>query len=232
MLVNHLISQASEASGDFSAGPGGSAGLSSKAREKLQEELAASTGAFMLAVAQNGFRRMFPAQAVPKTLEEMMQEPRAFLFSQYLERYGGYQQQRDFGVMMFMLSQIADQMLAGNYLGAMDRLSLMIVAIEQAAQDSGKWEVAYTLSLFPDPPHTIFQGRSTPYNFRVRAWAPLCPAPWATVALAYLKEADSILARRSEANANAPPPKATDDGAEPPKKPRRPRFPKAPKADK
>ena len=59
MLVNHLISQASEASGDFSVGFGGSTGLSSKGsakREKLQEELAASTGAFMLAVAQNGFR--------------------------------------------------------------------------------------------------------------------------------------------------------------------------------
>ena len=234
-LVNHLISQASEASADFGGAPGSSASLSSKGsakREKLQEELAASAGAFMLAVAQNGFRRMYPSMPVPRDLEALMQEPRAFQFSQYLERYGGYQQQRDLGVMMFMLCQVADLMLAGNYLGAMDRLALVMVAVEQAAQDAGRWEVAYTLSLFPDPPHTVFQSRGTPYNPRVRAWAPLCPTPWATVALAYLKEADSILARRTEANAGAAPPKGADDGGEQPKRPRRPRFPKAPKQDK
>ena len=152
---------------------------------KVQEELAAHTGAFMLAVAQNGFRRMFPSQPVPRTLEELMQEPRPFQFSAYLERYGGYQQQRDLGVMMFMLSQVADLMLAGNYLGAMDRLALVLVSIS-----------------------------------------------WATVALAYLKEADSSLARRNKANAGAPPPKAGDEGGEPPKRPRRPCFPKAPKQDK
>ena len=69
---------------------------------------------------------------------------------------------------MFMLTQVADLMLAGNYRRPMDRLALVLICREQAAQDAGRWEVAYTLSLFPNPPHTVFQSRATPYNPRMR----------------------------------------------------------------
>ncbi|CAE7910390.1 hypothetical protein AK812_SmicGene4706 [Symbiodinium microadriaticum] len=63
-----------------------------------------------------------------------------------------------------------------------------------------KFEVGFTLSLFAEPPHQIFTNRGSPHNPRLRAFAPLCPAAWATTALAFLKETDVILSRRQEAS--------------------------------
>ncbi|OLP96890.1 hypothetical protein AK812_SmicGene20848 [Symbiodinium microadriaticum] len=203
-LVTHLI-QASEASGDFGAGPS-SSGLSSRAsakREKLQSELAQRTGNFMLAVAQNGFKRMYPSEAVPHSLEEFGREPRRFTFAQYLERHGGYQHHKDLGLIMFMVSQVADTLISGSREGALDLLSLLMVCLEQASLDNGKFEVAYTLSLFAEPPNQVFTSRGHAQNSRLRAFAPLCPPTWATTALAFLKETDTILARRNEAAGGA-----------------------------
>ncbi|CAE7257709.1 unnamed protein product [Symbiodinium microadriaticum] len=138
--------------------------------------------------------------------------PAPFRFTEYVERYGGYQQQRELGLIQYMLCQITDLLLSGEVEGTLDLLSLMHVALEQAAQDHGKWEVAYVLSLFPDPELSgqVFQNCSSSQNPRLKAWAPLCPAPWATPALAYLKEADAIMARRSEAVGAAQPRKPAD----------------------
>ena len=86
------------------------------------------------------------------------------------------------------------------------------------------------LSLFPDPPRQVFQSRSSAQNPRLKAWAPLCPALWATTALACLKEADAIMARRSEA-VGATQPRKPADPEEPKKPPRKPRFPKPPKQE-
>ncbi|CAE7299501.1 Ttll6a [Symbiodinium microadriaticum] len=169
----------------------------------IQAELSMQTGNFMLAVAQNGHRRMFPTEAVPKSLEELRREPRRFTFSQYLERHGGYQHQKDLGLIMYMVCQVSDMLLAGSEEGALDLLSLLMVCLEQAALDHGKFEVAYTLSLFAEPPSQVFSNRGTPQNPRLRAFAPLCPLTWATTALAFLKETDSILARRNEASGGA-----------------------------
>ncbi|CAE7647543.1 unnamed protein product [Symbiodinium sp. KB8] len=230
-LVTHLI-QASEASGDFGAGPS-SSGLSSRAsakREKLQSELAQRTGNFMLAVAQNGFKRMYPSEAVPHSLEEFGREPRRFTFAQYLERHGGYQHHKDLGLIMFMVSQVADTLISGSREGALDLLSLLMVCLEQASLDNGKFEVAYTLSLFAEPPNQVFTSRGHAQNSRLRAFAPLCPPTWATTALAFLKETDTILARRNEAAGGASSSGRTteDPPAAPKKAPRKPRFPRKP----
>ena len=232
-LVGHLI-QASEASGDFASGPS-SAGLSSRAsakREKLQAELSLQTGNFMLAVAQNGHRRMFPTEAAPKSLDELRREPRKFTFSQYLERHGGYQHQKDLGLIMYMVCQVSDMLIAGSEEGALDLLSLLMVCLEQAALDHGKFEVAYTLSLFAEPPSQVFSNRGAPQNPRLRPFAPLCPPTWATTALAFLKETDTILARRNEASGGATSSghTARDEQENAPKRaPRKPRFPRPPK---
>ena len=234
LLVNHLIAQASENSGDFGGGAAGSSSLSSKGtarRDRLQAELAEHTGNFMLAVVQMGFRRMYPAGQQPRSLEEVRANPPPFRFQDYIERYGGYGQQRDLGLVAFMVSQIADLLISGEVEGALDSLSLLLVALEQAAQDSGKWEVAYALSMFPDPPSQVFQSRPSPHNARLRAWAPLCPAPWCTTTLAYLKEADAILARRTEALSSASRKTDASDKEEPKRPPRKPRFPRKPKQE-
>ena len=94
---------------------------------------------------------MFASEPVPRSVEELRQEPRRFTFGQHLERYGGYQSQRELGLVMHMLTQVADTLLAGETEAALDLISLMMVCVEQVAQDGGKWEVGYTLSLFPEP---------------------------------------------------------------------------------
>ena len=79
------------------------------------------------------------------------------------------------------------------------RTGAFMVAVAQ-----GRTDVSFTLSLFPDPPPQVFHNRSAAYNPRAKAWAPLCPALWATTALAYLKETDAIMARRAEAFCGTP----------------------------
>ena len=225
----HLI-QSSEVGPSGQGAPGLSSKGSAK-RERLLAELAERNGSFMLPVAQQGFRRMYPSENVPRTLDEFRAEPRRFTFGQYLERYGGYGAQRELGLTMHMTTQIADVLLSGETDAALDLLALMMTCLEQVCQDGGKWEVGYTLSLFPEPAHQVFSSRGSPQNPRLRAWAPLCPAPWATTALAFLKEADNIIARRHEASGSATssgkPPDTDPAAKKPPKKPSFPRKPKA-----
>ena len=153
----------------------------------------------------------------PGSLAELRSSPAPFRFTEYVERYGGYQHQRELGLIQYMLCQVTDLLLSGEVDGTLDLLSLMHVAVEQAAQDHGKWEVAYVLSLFPDPPGQVFQSRSSAQNPRLKAWA-------------YLKEADAIMARRSEAVGVAQPKKPADQ--EEPKRPSRKfRFPRPPKQE-
>ena len=235
LLVNHLIAQAAENSGDFGvSGPGG-ASLSSRGsakREKLLSELEAHTGSFMVSVMQTGFRRMNPTAPLPRSLDDFRASPPPFRFTEYFEKYGGFGQQRELGLVAYMVAQVADMLMSGEVEGSLDLLSLLLVSLEQANQDHGKWDVAFTLSLFPDPPVQLFQNRSSVHNPRLKAWAPLCPAPWATVALAYLKEADSILQRRQEAATPGGRKQEADDAEQPKRPPRKPRFPKGPRQEK
>ena len=115
-----------------------------------------------------------------------------------------------FGSINVLLAQIANLMLSGNYLRAMDRLALVLVAIEQAAQDAGKWEVAYTLSLFPDPPRTVFQSRGTPYNPGLRAWlGTVVPGSLGYRCTCLLKRSGSLLEGTKRTQAPLPQRQAT-----------------------
>ena len=228
-LVAHLIGQ-QDPMMDWSGG-GLSMSLSSKgtkARERLMQELANKNGTFFLQVAQNAFRRLRPSESPPKALADF---PRKAFFSKYMERQGGFAGQRDLGLTMWLLSQVADAMICQEPAHAQDLLALAMVALEQVAQDGGKWELGYLLSLQEDPPGTILSTKATSTNPRMRAFAPLCPQPWATVALSYLREMDVISSRRAEASSSSTR-KATEREEEDPRPApkRRPKFPKKPKA--
>ncbi len=68
-------------------------------------------------------------------------------------------------------------------------------------------DLAYQLTLLEDPPSQLWGYRSGGnLNPRLRAFAPLCPQRWATIALAYLKEVDYIATRRTDLNKKAAPP--------------------------
>ena len=193
-------------------------------RERLQRELTARSGAFFLTVMQNAFRRLKPANPVPATLEELAQTDFAML--QYLERYGNYAGARDLGVVQYALSFIVDAAVKGDLEGIREHLALTVLALEQAAQDQGRWDMAFLMLLVDEAPQSMFtyKGASVAQTGRLRAFAPLCPQKWATIALAYIKEVDYIQSKRLEIakKAGAPPP------LQPPAAPKKKgRFPKA-----
>ena len=117
-------------------------------RERLLNELAQRKGNFMLRVAQNAFRRLKPVDPVPAKLDEFGAKP---IFAKYLERQGGFSGARDLELIMWLLAQVADQMLQQDHQGAMELMALVLVTL-QAAMDGNEWEVAWLLSLQEDPP--------------------------------------------------------------------------------
>jgi hypothetical protein len=114
-------------------------------REKLMADLSSRKGSFLLKVAQNAYRRLKPTEVLPPDLPSFQGKA---VFTKYLERQGGFGgAQRDLGLVMWLLANVADQMVAGDQKGAQEMLALTLVALEQVAQDGGKWEVGWLLSL-------------------------------------------------------------------------------------
>ena len=228
-LVSHLVSQAD--SGESSLGPTSGALLGTRGatkREKLQEQLASRSGNFLLQVSQQALRRLAPSEPAPVAREDLA--ARRPLFTAYAERFGGYGHQRSLGIVFWLLANIADTLVAGDVAGAEELVALSLIAVEQAAQDNGSWDIGYLLCLLEDPPHQLFQHRPQSQNPRLRAFGGLTPQAWATTTLSYVREIDLIQTRRAE-TVGAPKAKAaaseTDTAAS--AKPRRPRFPKKPK---
>ena len=193
--------------------------------DKRKGEIA-KNGTFFLQVAQNAFKRLRPAEAVPRSLQEFRKKA---IFSKYLERQGGFASQKDIGITLWLLSQVANALLCQEPVHAQDLLALAIVSLEQVAQDGGKWELGYLLSLQEDPPQSLFSSRAPSTNPRLRAFAPLCPQPWTSVALTYLREMDIIATRRSEAASSSKSAAANAVEEPRPNPKRKPKFPKKPK---
>ena len=196
-------------------------------REKLQQLLANRSGDFFLQVCHQALRRIKPLDPLPTSLKDL---PRKAIFSKYMEKQGGMAGQRDFALMMWLLCQVADAMVAQDHKGAQELLAVTLVTVEQAALDSGKWDLAYLLSLQEDPPQSIYTSRASSTNPRLRSFAPLCPQPWATTALAFVKEQDVIATRRAEtagAKKGGGAPQEQPEGGDNPS--RKTRFPKKPK---
>ena len=209
-----LLDQAASSAGT-SLGSKGALG-----REKLQQELSSRTGGFYMSVLQNALRRMRPASRLPSTLEEV---PPDFSMVTYLERFGGYGGSRDLGLVQFNLAHMFDAALFEDIEGMKEHLALLMVSVEQAVQDNNRWELAYQLCLLEEPPTQVWQSRGG-HSHRVRAFAPLCPQRWATVALAYTKEVDYIQTKRQElVKKQVPPVVAPKDQPGPKKKQKFPR---------
>ena len=182
--------------------------LSSKGsagRQQLQTELANRSGQFFLQVTQNAARRMRPSMKAPADIAAAASSD--FSMVNYLERFGGYGGCREMGLVQFCLAHIFDAALHSDWAGVRDHLALTMTAVEQAVQDSNRWDLAYQLTLLEDPPSQLWAYRGGgSMNPRLRAFAPLFPQKWATIALAYLKEVDYIQSRRQDLKKNPTPP--------------------------
>eukprot|EP00435_Cladocopium_sp_Y103_P017354 s93_g4.t1 len=159
------------------------------------ERPGSAQGAVHAESCSNAHRRLSPAVQVPQSLDDFGSRA---LFTKYLEKHGGYAGSKDLGLAMWLVAQVADQMIQKDWIGAQEMLALAMVSIEQAAHDGNKWEVAWLLALQEEPPTTMFASRPVATNPRLRAFSPLCPPEWATTILSYVKELDIINSRRTE----------------------------------
>lgn len=202
-LVAHL--QQGDPLIDAPLSSSGTSSRGAQGREKLQRELADRTGGFFLQVLQNAYKRMYPASQIPASVEEMAAT--GFAMSQYLERFGGYGQSRDLGIVQYGLSFVIDAAMNSDLEGVREHLALLAVSIEQTVMDGGRWGLGYQLSLLEDVPHQVWASRiASSHTGRMRSFAPLCPQRWATISLAYIKEMDYIANRRQDPKKGAPVP--------------------------
>ena len=118
--------------------------------------------------------------------------------TRYLERFGGYGQTKDLGLIAFQVGMAMDAMQAGKIELCQDHLALLAVSLEQASLDGGRMDLAYQLTWLKEPPAGMFANRSVTTLTRNRPFAPLASQRWMTVVLGYLKEMEVIQNRSLE----------------------------------
>jgi len=222
-LVAHLTGGTDPLT-ELSSSSSGSGTKGLQRRERLQSELAARTGGFYLTLMQQIHRRMNPGKPLPKSEEELS----GTSILACLERHGGYRGQRDIGLTMWVAGHALDCMASNNMVGAKEYLSLLIVALEQAAAD-GNWQIAFLLTLIEEPPLSLFQERLANVSPHGKPFAPLVPPAWAAICLAYIKEMELLSTKKKETTDKKKPDK-TDKDPDPPSPKRKARFPKKPSA--
>ena len=201
-------------------------------RERLQAELASGQSQFFVQVMQQMHRRLYPARPVPASEDELAASGVSML--SYLERTGGYRQQRDLGTIMWILAHAVDSLIQNDTHMAREHLALLACSLEQAAVDSGQWSLAFLISLSEEPPIQLYQDRVTSLNQTGRPFAPLIPSTWCAIALSYLKELEILTNRKAEVGtlkSKAAPKAAAAAAEDSPSPKRRPRYAKKPKAD-
>ena len=202
-LVGQIASQSSDPMVDL-VGGGAAAGTRGAAgRAKLQAELAQQKGIYFQAVLCQMARRMQPTMPATGTPAEFL--ARGISGTQYMERYGGYGKHRELGTLQFQVMSIMDFLQANNVEAAKDAVALLAVALDQACLDNGRFDLANVLCLQEEPPASIFTHKPASLLSRTRAFSPLADQKWVTVALAYLKELDTITAKRLELGGQSKP---------------------------
>ena len=197
-LVAQLAAQSGDTFPDLTGVPGGSAASrGATQRARLQEELAMGSGAFYTAVTQNMLRRMQPATPVASADLASLHKQGVNMCT-YLERFGGFAQTRELGLIAWLVGVIFDLLQADQVEACKDRVALLLVLLEQGAMDAGRLDIAYLLTLAEDPPIGLFTNKTVLSTSRARSFAPLASQKWVTTALAFLREMDLIQSKRQE----------------------------------
>ena len=228
-LVAHLAS--GDALTDLQAGSS-SSGLSVSTkgvarRERLQADLASRSSQYFLQVQQQLHKRLFPAQLIPKTEEEV--QASGVNLTTYLERHGNFKGQREQALLFWILAHSFDAAASGDFHATKEYLALAVASLDQACLD-GHWQVAYLLSLLEEPPHQMFAEKAQSSSSATKPFGSLVPPSWAAIALAYLKEVEMLSSKKSESKRSAAPTAKADPDNAAPSPRRRPRFPKKAKA--
>ena len=194
-LVAHMTS-GSDPLSDLAASSASSLSVKgSAARMKLQRELHGRSGGFFLRVQEAARRRMEPTAQLSSLPDELQRLP---VMTRYLERFGGFRDQRTWGLVMWQLAQIFDLLASDQIEGAKDVLALLMVMVDQTVLDSGHPELGWILSLQEDPPGPLFSAAQIPAGSAVRPCSHLADPKWLAVALSYVKEMETLTTKRAE----------------------------------
>ena len=96
-----------------------------------------------------------------------------------------------------------DYLQTENLSAARDTIALLSVMLEQAVMDGGRLDLAQVLTLQDDLPSSIFVNRQAGVLSRSKSFSPLADQRWITIALAYLKEMDTLQTKRLEISGGA-----------------------------
>ena len=210
-LVSQIAAGSADPLSDLSTG----ASVSTKGtlrRQRLQAELASGSGGFFKTVYLSSARRMMPS-ATGLSIEEAAAQ--GHTLCRYLERYGGFGKQKDLGLIMWQLAMMGDFLAINQPERARDTLGLLLVMLEQMALDQGKVDLGWILSLQQDPPSAVFQDHQHLPTANLRPFSPLADPKWISIALAYVKEQDTLSSKRLELS-KAKPPSGSNLGSPPP----------------
>ena len=227
-LVAHLVGHSNDPLMDLQSGLSGSSSMKGvQRREKLQAELASRSGNFFLLLMQQIHKRLHPGRVLPKTESETG----AVSFLEYLEKSGGYRNQKTLGLVQWILAHAIDAAAQGDFQGTKEIIALLAMAVEQANFDNGDWSVAYLISLMEEPPIQLFQKRSAAITSTGRPFSPLMPPVWTATTLSYIKDMEVLANKKPEGKAKAAPSNKQEGTGSPAGSPKRkPRFPKRPEA--
>ena len=117
----------------------------------------------------------------------------------YLEKHVPFDKARASAYLGFVLATIADYQRRGELDKAELMTLLMLVALERACLDSGRWSLAWLMTHQPEPPwHSI---RHAPQEDALRPFARLAGSVWTASAMAYTKDAAALNEIRKETTA-------------------------------
>ena len=93
------------------------------------------------------------------------------------------------------MAEAWDALVAGNKAEALGILSMLLVGAERAAHDGGRWQVAWLLTLLPEPPAP--GGSRPPAGAAQEPAAWLADPEWVATAIDFVQDLDRrALARR------------------------------------
>lgn len=112
---------------------------------------------------------MSPTIPAPRDLKETA----SVSMVEYWERYGGYGQSRELGMIQWSLAHVYDAMAREDHGAMRDHLALTIAMVDQANQDGGSWQLAWLLRLLDDPPANLWINRASTATGSRRPFSPL-----------------------------------------------------------
>ena len=101
---------------------------------------------------------------------------------------------RTLGYLGWGLATAWDELSADRPAAALATLSLLLVALEQAALDESNWGLAWLLSLLPEPPWTSMSRR--PDHQALRPYSKLADTRWVSSAVSSTRDVERIRAAR------------------------------------